>query len=42
MDIVIDAYYGTQITLAGTFDLESGRFQATVSTLMRQYVVRRF
>ena len=40
--VVIDVHYGTHITLAGTFDLESGLFQATVSTPTRQDVLRRF
>jgi Tol biopolymer transport system component len=40
--IAINAYYGVDITLTGTFELESGRFQATVSTPTRNYVLRRF
>jgi hypothetical protein len=40
--IVINAYYGANITLSGTFELESGRFQATVSTPTRNYVLSRF
>jgi hypothetical protein len=40
--IVINAYYGVDITLTGTFELENGRFQAAVSTPTRNYVLRRF
>ena len=40
--IVVNAYYGAGITMSGTFELESGRFQATVSTPTHYYLLSRF